>query len=42
MNIKKVGMELDMNAKTLRFFIDNVQQPIVVTGINRPVKFFVC
>jgi hypothetical protein len=34
-------MELDMNTGILRFFVDNVQQPAFVTGIKKPVKFFV-
>jgi hypothetical protein len=34
-------MELNMDAGTLHFFKDGVQQPVFVHGINEPVKFWV-
>jgi hypothetical protein len=34
-------MELNMDTGTLHFFIDGMQQPIFVHGINEPVKFWV-
>ncbi|KAA6394364.1 MAG: hypothetical protein EZS28_010110 [Streblomastix strix] len=33
-------MELNMDAGTLHFFVDGVQQPVFVHGINEPVKFY--
>ncbi|KAA6372303.1 MAG: hypothetical protein EZS28_032171 [Streblomastix strix] len=39
-NGQKIGMELDKGKGTLHFFIDGVQQPVFVNGINEPVKFY--
>ncbi|KAA6374368.1 MAG: hypothetical protein EZS28_030104, partial [Streblomastix strix] len=33
-------MELNMDAGTLHFFVDNEQQPVYVRGINDAVKFY--
>ncbi|KAA6402307.1 MAG: hypothetical protein EZS28_002165 [Streblomastix strix] len=37
---QKIGMELDKGKGTLHFFIDGVQQPVFVRGINEPVRFY--
>jgi hypothetical protein len=34
-------MELNCEAGTLHFFVDGVQQPLFISGINEPQKFFV-
>ncbi|KAA6386199.1 MAG: hypothetical protein EZS28_018273 [Streblomastix strix] len=39
-NNQKIGLELDKGKGTLHFFIDGVQQPVFVRGINEPVKFY--
>ncbi|KAA6383191.1 MAG: hypothetical protein EZS28_021282 [Streblomastix strix] len=35
-----IGLELDKGKGTLHFFIDSVQQPVFVCGINEPVQFY--
>ncbi|KAA6394842.1 MAG: putative Protein-L-isoaspartateD-aspartate O-methyltransferase [Streblomastix strix] len=35
-----VTMELNCDAGTLHFFVDGVQQPVFVRGINEPLKFW--
>ncbi|KAA6357004.1 MAG: hypothetical protein EZS28_047469 [Streblomastix strix] len=37
---QKIGLELDKGKGTLHFFIDGVQQPVFVRGINEPVRFY--
>ncbi|KAA6382638.1 MAG: hypothetical protein EZS28_021835 [Streblomastix strix] len=37
---QKIGLQLDMEKGTLHFFIDDIQQPVFVRGINEPVRFF--
>ncbi|KAA6360480.1 MAG: hypothetical protein EZS28_043993 [Streblomastix strix] len=39
-NGQKIGLELDKEKGTLHFFIDGVQQPVFVRGINEPVRFY--
>ncbi|KAA6371371.1 MAG: hypothetical protein EZS28_033102 [Streblomastix strix] len=40
-NNQKVKVEYDSEKGTLIFFIDGVQQPVYVTGINEKVRFFI-
>ncbi|KAA6356977.1 MAG: hypothetical protein EZS28_047497, partial [Streblomastix strix] len=35
-----ITLELNMDAGTLHFFIDDILQPVYVRGINEPVKFY--
>ncbi|KAA6391962.1 MAG: hypothetical protein EZS28_012510 [Streblomastix strix] len=40
-NGQLVTLELNADCGTLHFFVDGIQQPMFVSGINEPVKFFV-
>ncbi|KAA6358868.1 MAG: hypothetical protein EZS28_045605 [Streblomastix strix] len=39
-NGQKIGLELDKGKGRLHFFIDGIQQPVFVHGINEPVRFY--
>ncbi|KAA6359060.1 MAG: hypothetical protein EZS28_045413 [Streblomastix strix] len=35
-----IAMELNADVGTLHFFVDGIQQPVFVRGVNEPVKFW--